>query len=171
MSLADAKKIMVKMPAEVFDGWLGSLIDEDGTRDEWPFKTAYAPTNGTIWRQYLDGHTIKTISDLAWKREQIPGVSALFNPSARERIKWIIDAHIHGRLTPVAKLKEGKAGESFFRSREFIKRTGRLHTPPILIKQFQGYQIMDGNHRLAALFSIPNSFAMLDCWVGHIEKP
>jgi hypothetical protein len=124
-------------------------------------------TFGTAWHQFFDGHSIQAISKLYWNRQQLPCSGNLFHPSARKIIKWIIEAHIHGRSTPVANLKKGKAGESFPRSRKFILRTGRLHTPAVLIKQPQGYQIMDGNHRIAAFFSLnPTTNSVLNAWIG-----
>ena len=167
--LVAARRIMVNMPAEVFDIWLGSLIGKDGSKDGWPFIHAAQPTYGTRWHQYFDGHSIQTISNLRWHRERVLASPSLFGSNSRKRLQWIIDAHLHGLRTPCSNLKEGKGRESFLRSRDFVARTGKLHTPAVLIKQAQGLQIMDGNHRLAAFFSLyARSSLSLDCWVGDL---
>ena len=158
---ARARAMFPLMPAEVFDAWLAPLIVSDG----WPFITEFCPPSG-LWSQYLDGHSIQSIQRLGWQRQQLPACFTLFRPSARDIIKWIIAQHVHGHATPVARIKEGKGVESFFRSWQFVERTGGLHTPVVLIQQPDGYQIMDGNHRVAALFSVRNLPATLDAWIG-----
>ena len=65
-------------------------------------------------------------------------------------------------------LKNGRARDSFFRSREFIQSAGRLYTPAVLVQEPQGYKIMDGNHRVAALFSLNASRQLhVDAWIGN----
>jgi hypothetical protein len=163
MTSIAAKKLLTAMPNDVFLIWLAPLVSANG----WPFRSISSPTAGTVWTQYFDGHSIKAISQLSWKRHPIPCLFNSFVPICQDRIRWIIDAHTKGLKTPCANLKNGGGKASFLRSRSFIARTGRLHTPAILIKQPGGYQIMDGNHRISAMFTLnPSPLTMIDAWVG-----
>jgi hypothetical protein len=78
----------------------------------------------------------------------------------------LINTHLKNIPTIATQIKGGKAKESFLRSRQFIERTGRLHRPVVLIWQGIGYQIMDGNHRIAALFSLGIDGLLIDAWIG-----
>ena len=160
--IARAKGMLPAMPDEVFDEWLAPLIKSDG----WPFFTEFSIPTG-VWSQYLDGHSIQSIKRLNWKRGQIIRNFYSFCQESRNIIRWIIDQHLHGVATPVARIKNGKGGESFFRSREFIERTGRLYAPVILIKETFGYKVMDGNHRVAALFAVRRNILAFDVWTGE----
>lgn len=159
-----AREMLADMPDKVFELWIEPLIKLDG----WPFWTAKDLNFSGVWSQYLLRHSVETFNNLVWERKQIPCRLASFNPDSRKIIKWIIHAHVHGLLTPGTKIKKGRGKDSFLRSRQFIQRTARLHTPVVLWKQLNGYQIMDGNHRIAACFSFRTpGLILLDAWVGH----
>lgn len=162
--LEHAQSMFPKMPPEVFDLWLRPFIEADG----WPFSSINDDTKGTIWDQYFVGESIGMVAQLSWERKMLPLSISLFNPESEITINWIIEAHIYGVETPVAKIKNGKAGESFFRSRKFIECAGRVHTPVVVRESSDDFQILDGNHRIAAAFSLSldESF-LLDTWVGH----
>ncbi len=163
-SVQRAKAMLPDMPGEVFAIWIEPLVIADG----WPFFSSALPAFSGAWSQYFVGEPVQTFNDLLWERKQIPLSFASFEPHSRSIIKWVIETHVHGRLTPVAKVKKGQGGKSFLRSRQFIQRTGRVHTPVVLWKQFGGYKIMDGNHRVAACFSLsPGPRFVLDAWVAH----
>ncbi len=40
----------------------------------------------------------------------------------------------------------------------------------ILIKEMFGFQIMDGNHRAAALFSVTTPIFNFDAWIGTAPR-
>ena len=161
--LEQARSMFPKMPQEVFDLWLRPLIELDG----WPFTSIYADTYGTVWFQYFVLEPIEMVAELSWERKMLPFSLRLFNPGSKTTIDWIISAHMSGIKTPVAELKNGKAGESFFRSRKFIEDTGRVHTPVVVWEDLGDFQILDGNHRIAAAHSLglDESF-FLDTWIG-----
>lgn len=152
------------MPKEVFQIWLVPLISDVG----WPFTQITDYTFGTPWERFFDGFTLQKIRDFSWQRHNISRSLCVFHPTYQKTIYGIATTHIYKRQTIWTNFKNGKASESFFRSRRFIQDTGRFHTPAILAHDSQGYKIMDGNHRIAAAFSLnlTNSFH-LDCWIGN----
>lgn len=151
------------LPEEVFKLWIEPLVAADG----WPFHSDSFGKPWGVWSQYFVGEPVKTFNQLRWERQQIVLDFASFEPHSRNIIKWVIGAHVHGQLTPVTQIKKGRGKESFLISRKFIQRAGRVHTPVVLWKQSGGYKIMDGNHRVAACFSLkhPRGF-ILDAWIG-----
>ena len=163
MTLKNAREMFPNMPEAVFGIWLAPLIEADG----WPFSSKHTCTYGTVWNHYLDGYPIQAIMNLRWTRCQVERDIQDFEQCSQRRICWIIDAHVKGLRTPCSNLKHGRARESFFRSRNYIAQTGKLHTPAVLMKTWAGVRIMDGNHRIAASFSLklPHWFR-LDSWVG-----
>lgn len=165
--LEHAQSMFPKMPQEVFDLWLRPLIGDD----EWPFSSIYDGTKGTVWFQYFWGESIRMVAQLSWERKKLPLSISLFSPESALTINEIIEAHMRGIESPIAKIKNGKARESFHRSRKFIEQTGRLYTPVVLRGDFDDFQIVDGNHRIAAAFSLglDESF-LFDTWIGHRKE-
>lgn len=156
-----ARAMLRNMPDEVFRIYLEPLIRSNG----WPFRGVDSPTFG-VWRNYFDGHTLKKISQLTWKREKISFRFARFHPSSKDRIRWIIGAHIYGLNTPCANVVNGRA--RFIRCQRYIASTARMPVPVILMRSYAGLRILDGNHRLAAMASLPNSsIGVIDCWIGE----
>ena len=162
--LEHAQSMFQKMPPEVFDLWLRPFIEADG----WPFSSIYADTRDTAWREYFVGESIGMVAQLTWERKRLPLSISLFNPESVIMINDIIEAHMRDVNKPIAKIKNGKARESFFRSRKFIECTGRVHTPVVVRGELGDFEILDGNHRIAAAFSLglDESF-FLDTWIGH----
>ena len=149
------------MPAEVFDAWLAPLIKSDG----WPFFSEFSFASG-LWAQYFDGHSIQSIKRLTWKRDKPICSIHSFSPDSKSIVRAIINTHVYGAETIYAHIKNGHGRESFLRSRDFIQRTGRIYAPMILIKDLFGFQIIDGHHRAAALFSVTNPIFNFDAWIG-----
>ena len=162
--LEHAQSMFPKMPQDVFDLWLRPFIEEDG----WPFSSINDDTKGTVWLQYFWGESIGMVSQLSWERKRLPLSTSLFTPVSMMMIDEIIKAHMCGADIPIAKIKNGKARESFLRSRKFIECAGRVHTPVVVRGELGDFEILDGNHRIAAAFSLglDESF-FLDTWIGH----
>ncbi len=141
--------------------YIAPLVEDYG----WPFHSVHSSVFGTQWDNFFDHHSLKDIADLRWTRQKTPFSSARFHPDSENRIRWIIGAHVFGRRTPCAALKNGKA--RFLAFRKLTAKTGRLPAPAILMEDWLGFRILDGNHRISALASLPNSNALtLDYWLG-----
>jgi len=155
------------MPDEVFEIWIAPLVASSG----WPFTLTDNPDDWGYWSQYFGGQSVEAVNQRAWKRQYLPLELGLFHPGARNIIKLVLLAYTHRDTAALAKVKEvkgGKGEDSFLRSREFIKRTGRLYAPVILREDWEGYRIVDGYHRIAACFSLnlPATFA-LEAWIAE----
>ena len=167
------------MPDSVFTIWLAPLIKNNG----WPFTSLQQPTINTRWQHLLDGITLKSISLRKWARQEMPCSTDPFHHSSIQTILGICAAHIPGwstnipglsadqvfhLITRLRGLKNGRAFDSFHRSRAYIKVYGNMHTPAILLQERGGLLIVDGNHRLAALFSLQMPDKLnIDAWIGR----
>lgn len=164
--LEAAKSMFPNMPDEVFDLWLAPLIESDG----WPFNSLSSPTRGTIWYRYFEGHSLYVINNLFWEYKLIPCLLNRFHPNSVNVLALLAYDYTHNLSALTAELKDGKGRESFTRSQKFIKRTGRIHTPVVFIVDSGLYQIMDGNHRIAALFSIGLNGLTIEAWIGDTQQ-
>jgi len=173
-----ARVLFPKMPDSVYEIWLAPLIEMGG----WPFTCLKQSTANTGWHRLLDGVSLESIAQRVWTREVIPCSFDAFNPTAIQTILGICAAHIPdwppiipklspdqvcNFLTMLRGLKGGQASASFQRSRSYAYAQGKLHTPAVLLQEPGGLKIMDGNHRLAAIFSLPMyETRCIDAWIG-----
>jgi hypothetical protein len=164
MNVMGARELLPNMPDEVFSLYIEPLIQLYG----WPYRSIDSP--GTKrWTQAFDHQGIKTISQLSWKRHEVPFPLALFHPDAHQVIALLINQHIRGIPTATANVVNTK--QKFFHARDYIARTGRMPKPVILMRDLFGgaLRILDGNHRLAAMSSVPNANDLvIDCWIGTL---
>lgn len=150
------------MPDELFGQYMEPLIEEHG----WPFSSPDSPTNMPWW-QLFDGLPFKTICQLTWARREISFSFELFHRYAQKQILGLLQTHILGINNIFSSIPNTEA--RFRRARDFIARTGRMPVPVVLIQDPEGLRILDGNHRLAAMSSFPNSSdGIIDCWIGSL---
>jgi hypothetical protein len=162
VSVALARSIFKNMPDEVFYMWIGPLIGEIG----WPFLSVQDSNFNTAWRLLFYGKSIQYIAKLSWERCEMPFASIRFEPFSEQRINGLIAGHVRGIDNRLMDIKGGRG--RFFKFRELIAVNGRVPAPALLMLNDKDYSILDGNHRIAALASLPNaSELMLDCWVGR----
>lgn len=173
-----AQVMFPNMPDPVFDIWLAPLIETGG----WPFTFLKQSTANTGWHRLLDGVSLESIARRVWTRHVIPCSLDAFDHMAIQTILGICAAHIpdwpaiipnlspdqvRNLLSILRGLKGGQASASFKRSRSYVYEHGKLHTPAVLLQEPSGLKIMDGNHRLAAMFSLPRyETRYIDAWIG-----
>jgi len=161
MSVEVARQLLANMPDEVFNLYIAPLIPSYG----WPFQKLESPAEGH-WLLAFDHRSLKELSQLSWERLDMPFSLTVFDPSSQDRITAIGDQHIRGMSTPFAHIENAR--ERFFRARDYIARTGRMPVPVVLMWDWDGLRILDGNHRLAAMASFSNASACtVDCWIGR----
>ena len=154
------------MPDEVFAIYIEPLIQTHG----WPSASLEAmpmSSEALRWFQMFDRQSIQTISQLSWKRHTARFSFTAFHPRSQQVIAAIIEHHSGGFHAAIANVADTRA--KFFRARDYIARTGRMPVPVVLQQDPMGLRILDGNHRLAAMASFPNSGdGIVDCWIGSL---
>ena len=156
-----ARSMLNKIPNEVFDIWLYPIIKKHG----FPFKDV----NDNIHKHILYGYfcctSLKLISDLDWQRlSELTSKKICLEETSFVIIQSIITNYLTDKWTfgvgPIINSKE-----RFLSHKKSIQRTGRIETPIIFRKAPHGLLILDGSHRLAALFSINREDILFDAWV------
>jgi hypothetical protein len=157
-----ARKLLANMPDELYSLYMEPLIEQYG----WPFTSPDSPTIMPWWRLF-DGLPFKIICQLSWERQEFPFSFGLFHRYARTQIQGLISTHIFGLKNEYSSIPNTEA--RFHRARDYIERTGRMPVPVVLIQDPGGLRILDGNHRLAAIASLPSSISnIVDGWIGSL---
>lgn len=145
------------MPDEVFDSWLAPFIDQIG----WPFETLDADLSSSRWKYLLGLVPLPVWHGCTWSLETINIAAVQINPSSEWAYRSIIDHCTTGSLTTItANLQDTQ--ERFRACTEYVRAHGTIPVPIIAIARNNMLEVMDGNHRLAALFHVGVSDP---CWI------
>jgi len=158
-----AKALLSKMPDEVFQNFISPLIDDIG----WPFTHENNLLYETGWQPILSPLALWQLCEMTWERKFI----VLGEISLYENSKKDIDLVIRNKTDDL-----GLPGYDAERCRQSLlyheKVTTSEHkfdTPVTLaFLKDQTYKILDGNHRIASLFTTnkKDSFS-LEAWIGY----
>lgn len=162
--IARARALFPKMPPEVFDAWILPQIVDWG----WPFRTLNDSVLGTKWDSYFCDLPFKYWAALGWYLRYIKPSQKFLHAETIARIHEVGGAAF-GYKTKTAHLENTR--ERFWASATFIQDHGDFPPPPIIGDLFQNkLRIIDGHHRLAALFHVgmPDEFRT-EAWLGSIQ--
>ena len=160
-----AKSMFPNMPDEVFNLWLAPLIEPDG----WPFTSIYSSTRNTVWFRYFHSFSLQMVSDLLWYKSRVLCPPERLHQESFNTLILLIDGYAMCDSTIITNLKEGKGKQIFDSLCDFIKRTGRIPAPVILILHEGKYAIVDGNHRMAAFYNFGFHFKTpINAWIGKL---
>ncbi len=153
------------MPQEVFDLWIAPQLEAYG----WAFTSDECSLKGTSWQDFFASRSLREWAVLEWRLVQVRLSRQIFHPDTSWRIDGIIGHCVYGLNTDMANLDDTK--ERFRRCADFIRENGRLPAPVIGVPDFRGLELVDGHHRIAALFyvGIPTGF-QIPVWVGISEN-
>ena len=149
-----ARQIFPKMPQEVFDLWIKPGVEIYG----WSFLSTPEPLVGTRWQRLCAGSSLRDWVTLDWNLTSLPLMESIFHPQTVARAEAIIGHCVRGEQTVTANLHNTK--ERFWACASFIEINRRVPQPLIAVDLPAGFEIVDGNHRLAALVHLGfgNSF-------------
>lgn len=151
------------MPDEVFELWIKPLVESDG----WPFTRLDRSGTGSLWRQYLGGHSLDKISKLRWQRQDVTGLFAALLPKEKQLISALATEYVTGIKRISGNVRNGLA--RFNRARQYIRAFRTLPKPIVVIHDGLFMSVMDGNHRLAALIAENLPLATrIPAWVGAL---
>ena len=134
------------MPAEVFDMWMLPAIESLG----WKFTVVPDSVAATNWDGFFGSRPPTFWAKANWRFLEFPLHAHLLNSADQARIGWIIEFAVQGKQTKAANLKNCK--ERFWAFAAYIKEHGKLPLPIIATISRGVIEIVDGFHRLAALF-------------------
>jgi ParB-like nuclease domain len=153
------------MPPEVFDLWIVPGIDSHG----WPFSSVNDSVIGTAWDSFFIGRPLSFWANVEWRLLSLPMNESVYHPETALRVRWIFGNCALGEQTPTANLQDTK--KRFWTAASFIQVNGKLPSPIVGITTKEGFEIVDGHHRLAALVFLrfPNTFS-LPAWIAIPES-
>jgi hypothetical protein len=162
--IARARQMLDQMPDQVFELWLEPIIRLNG----WPFANLNAPCVGNF-REYFGAIPLNEVAKLHWHRSPLAIADCVFNPNSKKRIQQMMDFHIFGRKDGLECAVDGEA--RFMRLKEVIAKICAYPAPIVLLRDGEYFQILDGYHRITALFALVfegkvEKFEM-DCWIGE----
>jgi len=152
------------MPDEVFELWLAPLIEGKG----WPFKSIEDDLQTTRWRYVLGlDYSLRQWAKCSWELMEIDLSQSSFTNGSISMVKAIIGHAVNNLPTETANVENTK--ERFSSCVSYIKEHGTIPKPIILTRVSDGFNVMDGNHRMAAIaFTKPENIKIL-AWVADIN--
>jgi len=160
------RTMLATMPTEVFDKFLKPLINSYG----WPFRTILTSLVGTEWHRILHPLTLESLSQLKWIRHEFILKKESLCPSSLSDIGYVIENKTRNIWAFIGRDSQ-PCRDSLIWHEKFIAETGRFSAPVTITLNIDGLRILDGNHRIAALFTLGlvGTFKV-DAWVGISQE-
>lgn len=152
------------MPDEVFTMWLKPIAVHYG----WPFIKPDESKDGTKWAAVFGDYDLNYWVSVKWRLSEIAITEETFTDFTCFRLNSIIK----GCVECIPTLFTGVSGsqERFRACADFIRNNGRIPCPIIVFDKGCGIEILDGNHRVAALLhvGIPNGYK-IPAWIPYLK--
>ena len=142
-ALADARNTFPNFPEEVFTLWLDDRIKQNG----WP-------PEGIEWQGFLFGKSPDYWKSLEWNKQFVSLRPEGMASKSLMLVMQIIEA---GRGTKnLLSTYIPNTSERFKSALSFIKEHATTPGTPLLLSTEDGIEVVDGNHRVAALLAVQN---------------
>lgn len=134
-------------PDDVLVHWLLPFASSTG----WPPQVNACGELQGRWRYLLVRKSLAFWRSVHWAKENTDLAHTRFSPGSVETIGMLIRGHVSGEQNyMVAELGGADSQKRFYFHMRHIAENGAAIIPPILLAKDEGYDILDGNHRIAA---------------------
>ena len=130
-------------PEDVIAQWLVPFAETDG----WP-------PIADRWKYLLTNTNLDYWKNFTWTLEEVSFETLKLTREAESQIAGLLEAYVLGVNNIYSQQIGGNGLERFQFQLAFIKKNKQLIRPPVLVNHGKGYDIMDGNHRIAAYFAL-----------------
>jgi len=154
------KNDLPDFPDEVVQTWLLPLAKSAG----WP------PTPLSRWDHILMHRPLSFWRSVEWEKRRVSLNQFSLEHESLRRIQGLLDANVRGVYNIYAQ-QISNTGQRFRRIVRYLQQHGSLPAPPVLLSGGFQYEVLDGNHRLAAYFCVGASLLGPTCWVGQPRSP
>jgi hypothetical protein len=135
------------MPDEIIDMWLVPQYRRFG----WP------PTLTNDWRYVLlPGNDLRFLQNIVWKQEPVSLSPQRLEPTSQQMISDMFRTYVLNRITAYTAIVDGP--QRFRSCCEYIKANKVFPRPVALLETINGFRVLDGHHRLTALFYLYGCF-------------
>jgi hypothetical protein len=140
-AFANARSTFPNFPEEIFRLWLDDRICHSG----WP-------PNGPEWEGFLFGRCISRWQQVVWEKDSFAIAPDSLSSTAFTFIRLIVDAAVGDREN-VMSMYIPDSKDRFNSALSYVQKNGVLPGTVLLLEGADGYDIVDGNHRIAALLA------------------
>ena len=160
--LASARLTFPGFPTEVFETWLDERIKQCG----WP-------PSGFEWKGFLLSRSVSEWQSFIWQRERLSITFSDLSETANSTVWQLISACALGENNIMsAYIPDTK--QRFASVLEYLKDKHCLPGTVVLLRSAGKLDIIEGNHRIAALLALPHlgspfntlTVAPVEAWVA-----
>ena len=156
------REFFPNMPDEVFEDWLGPLIEVKG----WPFTSIDDDLQVTDLRYILGlDNTLREWCTCEWELTEIDPLKTKFTIGSIQMIQAIISHAALGQQSATSNVENST--ERFSACSAYINEHGNIPKPIVIKPENEGYALMDGNHRLAAFLYLELT-TKVPAWIAKI---
>lgn len=157
-----AISMLSNLPGEVGEAFLAPLIQDIG----WPFQRIEESLNGTDWYRIMYPLTLQQFAQLRWNRKTFLLDEQLLHPSSRGDIRLVIRNQTENVWARIGRDSE-LCRQSTAWHKSQILSAGSFCAPVTLALTSEGFKVLDGNHRIAALLDSGLTQTIpLEAWLG-----
>ena len=150
------KSDLPDFPDEVIQTWLLPFARSVG----WP------PAPFSRWDRILIHRPLSFWRTVEWEKRRVSLNGLSLEARSLGQIQGLLDANVRGVRNIYAE-QIPNTSDRFRSIVRYLQHHGRLPRPPVLFRTGFQYEILDGNHRLAAYFHVGTSLLGPTCWVGQ----
>jgi hypothetical protein len=173
------KRDLPNFPPEVLSEWLEPYAKSEG----WPPAHNYEQLPHGRWAYLLCLQPLNYWRALQWRKVELHVSIHDLSKSDQEKVVAMVLAAVAGQSN-IYSISIPNLKERFFSVVAYLAEHGSLPKPPVIIKDAQGLNIVDGHHRMAAYFYCYGYFKLdLDasvqlntkenqaCWIAESDTP
>lgn len=163
-----ARKCFPQMPDELFNMWIKPEIESRG----WPFGGDEAIVSDPAWAKYLRNLGPHFWRGVRWRRVSQAFITVPLEERAKNIGRMLAEVGREFQETGIAKSTLVKnSPQKVAALAEVTSSCGQLPKPLVCLVQGQEWWLMDGHHRLGALFMLGDQNSIpFDCWVGEYGR-
>ena len=154
------------MPDEVFNVWLAPFIEQIG----WPFISINDSLAETRWKYLLARTPLSVWHSGSWRLANFDAKEALTDPMQEVMFREIIKSGVSHGVASAAHLQDTE--KRFRACADFVKVHDTIPVPIVGVFCEGILKILDGSHRLAALFHVKGFRShTIPCWIFESDRP
>ncbi|MGM0582956.1 MAG: hypothetical protein ACQETL_19925 [Bacteroidota bacterium] len=134
------KKDLPYFPDQVIKDWLLPFAQDEG----WP------PT-AERWQYLLKEKNLDRWRSASWELKELDFSKLVLSPRCMASLYALVRAYTLGEDNEYSRALGERGKERFHIQLHYLIDYGVFPSPPVLIDHGEGLEIMDGNHRVAAL--------------------
>ena len=153
------------MPDEVFNAWIAPFIEQIG----WPFASTNDSLGKTRWKYLLARTPLTVWHSGSWRLISLDAKNALTDPMQEVMFREIIKSGVSHGVASGANLEDTE--KRFKACADYVRIHNTIPSPIVGVFCEGLFKILDGSHRLSALFHVKGFCShVVPCWIFE-ENP